>query len=138
MARRTIFFSVPGKAQSKQRPRVMKTGFTFTPKETVNAEAFIRALALEAMGGHPPMEGSVKLSIKIYRRIPKSFSKKKKAQAIGGVLLPVTNPDMSNQIKLIEDAMNGIAYGDDGQIVWLDARKFYAEVERTEVEVREI
>lgn len=90
----SIFITVPGKAQSKQRPRVMKTGFTFTPKETVNAEAFIRGLALQAMGGHRPMEGAVKLVVKIFRPIPKSFSKKKRSQAIGGVLLPITRPDL--------------------------------------------
>lgn len=136
---RTIFLTVPGKAQSKQRPRVMKTGITFTPKETVNAEAFIRGLALEAMGGHKPLEGGVELSIRIFRTIPKSFGKKKKAQAMAGLLFPTTRPDMTNQIKLIEDALNGIAYIDDAQVVFLEAKKFYTnEQERTEAEVREI
>lgn len=136
---RTIFLTVPGKAQSKQRPRVMKTGITFTPKETVNAEAFIRGLALEAMGGQKPLEGGVELSIRIFRTIPKSFGKKKKAQAMAGLLFPTTRPDMTNQIKLIEDALNGIAYIDDAQVVFLEAKKFYTnEQERTEAEVREI
>ena len=91
---RCIAFTVPGSAQPKQRPRVMKSGITFTPKETVHAEAFVRGLALEAMAGDAPLEGPVRLCVRIYRAIPKSFSKRKRDQAVGRIVLPTTRPDL--------------------------------------------
>ena len=134
---RSVSFIIPGKAQPKQRPRVMKYGVTFTPRETVNAEAFVRVLALEAMNEEEPMAGPVRLRVSIWRGIPKAFSKKRQSQARRGIILPTSRPDLDNCVKLM-DALSGICFKDDSQVVLLEARKLYGEVERTEVEVMEI
>ena len=42
--------------------------------------------------------------------------------------MPVSKPDLDNMVKAVGDAMNGIAYSDDSQIVSLKARKVYALV----------
>jgi len=41
---------IPGKPMGKQRPRVMRNGITYTPKETVNYETLIKQLF--AIGGY--------------------------------------------------------------------------------------
>lgn len=49
---------------------------------------------------------------------------------------PVVKPDVSKLIRAAEDAMTGIVYGDDAQIVSTAADKVYGLPERTEVHVR--
>jgi Holliday junction resolvase RusA-like endonuclease len=41
---------------------------------------------------------------------------------------PVTKPDVDNLAKSVLDAINGVAYKDDNQIVDLVARKVYADI----------
>ena len=45
----------------------------------------------------------------------------------GAALYPTIKPDISNVQKAIEDALNGLAYVDDKQIVWVEASKGYSE-----------
>lgn len=51
---------------------------------------------------------------------------------------PCTKPDLSNCVKLVEDALNGIAWGDDSQICSLRVYKRYTldEPPRAEVWIR--
>ena len=123
-------FKIIGKAQAKQRPRVLKTGITYTPKETVQAESFIKMLAKQAMTSKPSTE-PLQLCIQIKRRIPKSFSDKKRSSALTGEIKPTTRPDIDNQVKLIKDALNGVCWIDDSQVCKLSAEKVYAEDEET-------
>lgn len=44
-------------------------------------------------------------------------------------------PDIDNIAKVILDALNGIAYRDDTQVVSLSCQKQYAEEARVEVEI---
>lgn len=66
-----------------------------------------------------PMTGPLYLQVKAFLPIPKSFSKKKIAEAQGGVLLmPIKTPDLSNLIKHLEDCMTKIGFWeDDCQVV---------------------
>ena len=43
---------------------------------------------------------------------------------------PIVAPDLQHLVRAIEDAMSGILYDDDSQIVHLDARKEYVTVEQ--------
>lgn len=53
-----------------------------------------------------------------------------------GQIRPVTKPDADNYAKGPLDAMKGIIWKDDGQIVDLIARKFYSSKPRIEITVR--
>ena len=77
--------------------------------------------ARRAMNGRPPLIGYVTLTANFYRRKPKSFS----ARNWG---------DLDNLLKAILDAMNGICFIDDSQIVELHARKCFGDP-RIEVEM---
>ena len=110
----SIIFEVPGKVRGKQRPLVTKHG-TFTPKQTVNAEATIKLFARQA--GCEPNINPIALDVMALRQIPKSFSKSKRIDALAGRIFPLTPPDVDNTDKLVSDALNWNAYEDDRQIV---------------------
>lgn len=49
---------------------------------------------------------------------------------------PTGRPDLSNLIKLVEDALTGVAWVDDDQVVMLrNPRKFYAKTEATVIQL---
>jgi Holliday junction resolvase RusA-like endonuclease len=54
---------------------------------------------------------------------------------VGGRIRPTKRPDVSNVIKIIEDALNGLAYRDDSQIVRVVGEKYYSDSPRVEVEI---
>ncbi len=128
-----VEFVIPGEARGKQRPRATKKGRVYTPSETRNAEAFIKLLATHAMNGRAPFEGPVRLYVEIDVPVPKSFSKKKRDAALGYAITPTSKPDLDNVIKLQSDAMNGVVYQDDKQIIQIVAAKRYSEIAQTRV-----
>jgi Holliday junction resolvase RusA-like endonuclease len=73
--------------------------------------------------------------VDLYRSIPKSWPKKKQEQALMGIVKPTIKPDLSNYLKGIEDALNGIAYIDDSQIVLVYVTKQYATEPRAEIRI---
>lgn len=122
-----IRFFVPGKPQGKGRPRAVTRGKfvkMYTPEKTVNYESTVALAASQAMAGRPPIEGPVSVSMFIALPIPASWSKRKQAQALDGQLLPITKPDVDNVVKAVFDAINGVVWGDDTQVVdaWVTKR----------------
>lgn len=132
-----ISLTIPGKPFGKQRPRVLKNGITYTPKETVNYETLIKELYI-IQHFRKQLEGPVRMYIKAYFPIPKSVSKRKKEEMIAGKIRPVKKPDMDNIIKIIADALNGLAYRDDSQIVECTIEKYFSDEERVEIEIEEV
>ena len=63
--------------------------------------------------------------IEAYFSVPKSASKKKRAAMLTGDIRPTKKPDMDNILKTVADALNGIAYRDDSQIVRAIVDKYY-------------
>ena len=131
-----IEFFVPGEPVAKGRPRfARRTGHTYTPASTVMAENLVRVYAHEAMMGGTPMEGPVAVTIIAKLSIPKSWSNKRRAMASAGMLWPTKKPDVDNLSKTFTDAMNGIVYSDDKQIIGMRVVKMYDEKPGTSVEV---
>ena len=54
---------------------------------------------------------------------------------IDRLIRPTRKPDFDNIGKVICDALNGIAYRDDAQIVDALVRKFYSDTPRVIVEI---
>jgi Holliday junction resolvase RusA-like endonuclease len=131
-----ISFVISGEMRGKQRPRVTRRGHVYTPTETREAEAVIAKLAGEAMAGHAPFEGAVSLTIFVETEPPKSASKAARERMLSGNQRPTKKPDLDNIVKLISDAMNGVVYVDDKQVVGLSVWKGYAKVARTLVTVQ--
>lgn len=121
---------IPGEAVPQGRPRFNRyTGRAYDPEKSKQYKAKVQTEA-KKVAPVKPVECPVCLFIKIYRSIPKSFSKKKRQAIADGRLLPTTKPDVSNIVKGIEDALNGVWYADDSQIVSLYAIKHYSDEPR--------
>lgn len=134
----TRAFTVPGAPEGKARPRFRCVNGhvqTYTPKDTVRYEDRITLAYRLVYHGAEPFEGAVVLRIVAYYPIPKSWTKKRQALAAAGHLMPVVKPDMDNVMKAAMDALNGVAYKDDKQIVEAVMRKRYGEQPRLEVTV---
>lgn len=80
-------------------------------------------------------EGPVQLDLTFYMPIPKGTSKPKTTQMINGVIFPIKRPDLDNLSYLIVNAMKGIIYEDDSQIVDLNLHKRYGDAPKTVVKV---
>lgn len=75
----------------------------------------------------------IALTCKFYCPIPASFSKRKRERLRGQLCLK--KPDIDNYVKLVCDALNGIAWEDDNVIANMVAVKMYDEQPRTEVHI---
>ena len=116
----SITFELAGHPQGKGRARAYRRGNFighYTPEKTRSYEGMIRTAAMEAMGSHHPLDCPVQVTLCAFFDIPKSFSKKKRAAAITGEIKPAKKPDIDNIIKAWVDAMNGVVFKDDCQIV---------------------
>jgi Holliday junction resolvase RusA-like endonuclease len=127
---------IPGQPCAKQRPRVCKE-HTYTPAKTVNYETFVKELYV--IGNYAKqLEGALQMTVTACFSIPKSTSKKDAALMCAGRIRPTKKPDWDNIGKIISDALNGLAYHDDSQIVSATVEKWYSNNPRVEVEIQEI
>ena len=135
-----IHIVIPGPPVAKARARISYRSSLgkyvgVTPAKTREAEGEVGWLAREAMQGSEPMTGAVCVEMAIYYPIPKSWPKKRQEDARSKRLRPTVRPDIDNIAKLFKDAVNGILWKDDSQVVDLHVRKWYSDSPRTEVKV---
>lgn len=136
-----IKFVVYGEPVPKLRPRVVYRANIGRPiaisnPKTVSYEDAIRHAA--SLNRPPiPLTEMVILTISVFRSIPKSMPKKKRELAIREKLRPTSKPDLDNYVK-VKDALNGIIWRDDSQVVRIIADKYYSETPRIEFEVSTI
>jgi len=126
MEKRLVMTITP---KPKERPRAAIIGGharIFTPKTTEAYEKEIRAAWVRA-NGDKPEEGPLRARIYFGLPIPKSETKGNKLQMIQRKVFPTKKPDLDNLAKAVLDALNGVAYKDDCQIVTMLSRKNYAE-----------
>lgn len=115
-----VRITIPGKPVGKGRPR-FGNGFTYTPKKTVDYENLVQFAWMQT--GAEKLTGAITASIIAHFPIPKSTSKKKRAEIDGKSY--TGKPDCDNIAKIILDALNGIAFDDDSQVSFLHVRKLY-------------
>lgn len=126
-----VSLTVPGIPMSKQRPR-HGNGNTYTPRETVNYEAVIKWTYISECKNQM-LTGPLSLTLNAYFPIPKGTSNKKRQQMIDHKIGHTKKPDIDNVIKIVMDALNGVAYADDNQITSVIADKWYSEQPRLEI-----
>ena len=133
-------FVIEGKIKGKGRPRFSNYGKyvkAYTPADTASYENLIK-LQFRVSCGDWYSEQPLRMKIKAIHGIVKSASKKDKAKMLIGEIKPTKKPDADNIVKIICDALNGIAYKDDTQVVELEISKVYGEQEKVIVEITEI
>ena len=110
----------------------------YTPQKTANFENLVKLSYKQQCTEKPfDKEKQLKAVIIAYFSIPKATSKKKRALMLQGAVRPTKKPDLDNIAKACLDALNGIAYYDDSQIVELSICKEYSDEPRTELYLRE-
>ena len=131
----TMKVTIEGEPKGKGRPRFYN-GHAVTPQTTRDYEEEA-ALAYKAKV-KKTYHGAVGVRIRAYFKIPKGVSKAVRQMMEDGVRRPTKKPDIDNIDKIILDALNGIAFDDDKQVVEETLSKFYSVHPRVEVEVYEI
>lgn len=117
--------AVEMKPVPKGRPRHTRSGHTFTPARTREAEKVVSEAAIAAMNGAEPLAVPISLKVEFFFRQAKSNK----------TIFHTQVPDLDNLTKLVSDAMNGIVFKDDSQIVLLTAVKQWANIDMIKVEV---
>lgn len=135
-----IAFTVPGVPKGKGRPRFARSGnriITYTPPDTVAYENGVKAAALSAMRGKSPYDVPCEVRMMAVFPIPESWPEAKKREARLDRLWPTKKPDADNILKTVCDALNGIVWKDDAQVVQASVEKIYGTDPRVEVFVVE-
>jgi Holliday junction resolvase RusA-like endonuclease len=106
----------------------------FTPAKTRRYEDLIRLEAGRVMEGRDQLQGPLCVKIRAFMQTPQAIAKHKSKgpAAEMGDLRPLTKPDVDNFAKVI-DALNGIVWRDDSQVVELTVSKFYSSRPRLEL-----
>lgn len=102
---------------AKGRPRMTRSGHAYTPQKTRDAEARIKEMLEFSLNNMPPLEGP------LYVKIDCTFKKPKSNKTTHHI----QKPDAENISKLVNDAMNGLVYFDDSQIVHLEVTKKWGD-----------
>lgn len=134
---KVIIFTVVGKPRAKQRPRLTKSGHAYTPQETINYENWVKQCFLDQCEGQRMLEDELVAELVAIYPIPKSKSKRVKEEMEQDNIRPTSKPDLDNIAKSILDALNGIAYQDDSQIVKLSVEKKYGDEPMVKVKIYE-
>lgn len=114
-------FDVHGKVRGQGRPKVdYNRRRVYKARQDNEWERLIKEAYINGNGPH--FGGKpIAMYVTAYRELPASRPKRIRKEA------DVHKPDASNILKSVEDALNGIAYDDDRQVVSAHVRKMPRE-----------
>lgn len=127
--------------QQQERPRATGRGRfirVYDPPKTAKFKRELKQLAKSKMQGKNKFDSAISVTIRFFRKVQKSISKKEHARRTKGHVRPIVKPDLDNYIKSTLDALNGVIWTDDATIVELNTSKWYADDPRIEIEVKEL
>jgi Holliday junction resolvase RusA-like endonuclease len=145
-----LSFTVYGKAQpagSKRafvnkktgRAQVVDANAKSKPWKEQVAQAAGEAMIQQGVGGFP--EGPLSLHVIVYVQRPRGHYKVDGSLSAAGVrasYYPVTRPDLTKLLRGIEDALTGIVWKDDAQVVFQVASKRYGDAARAQITVERV
>jgi Holliday junction resolvase RusA-like endonuclease len=135
-----IRLTIPGEPVAQGRPRFSRRGkyvSTYDPPKSRGYKEYIKQIARQELHIEP-LTGSIRINVKVYRGIQKSGSKLTRRKKQDGIIRPTVKPDTDNYYKAVSDALTGILWEDDNQIVEIHVGKWYSDQPRVEIEVEEI
>ena len=142
-----IEFEIPGEPMAKARPRATVIGGharVYTPQKTANYEGKVALAFKTKYPDQEPFNGAVIVNVKCYFPYSKvdfwPINRKHHGELReeSKNKLHIKKPDCDNLAKSVLDGLNGIAFSDDSQIVYLTVAKFYSLRPRTEICVEEL
>lgn len=116
-------FTVKGQPKGKGRPRFTKNGHVYTPESTRIYEEEIKLRYKEKFKDEM-LDGNIAVEVFINKK-PASYLGIKKYNKLLGKYCNI-KPDTDDVVKAVLDALNGIAYADDKNVVELYAVKKYS------------
>lgn len=140
-----ILLTIPGAPTAKGRPRFSRrSGRAYTPAKTAQAESTFASRAAAALltatewASDWPTATAARVDLVFVLPIPASWPAWKREAALAGDVRPVSKPDIDNLAKLAKDALNGVLWVDDSQVVELRAHKVYGAEPKTCIYVAEL
>ena len=114
-----LFYKMSAVAKGRPRFRIPKGRnypLVYTDSKTAAYEIAVKMITRTQLPrGFKPLDGAIKVSIKIEIARPKSVTRE----------YPTVKPDLDNYAKALLDALNGLVWIDDAQICALEITKSY-------------
>ena len=127
MGKPDFMLSIPKDPEVKRRARwSKKTGRFYKPGGDHQYALDVAHYWREKYGKIAPIRGPVALSITFVIKRPKRLMRRKDPP---GRIMCAKRPDLTNLVQAIEDALNNIAWVDDGQIWSKSEQKVYASMD---------
>lgn len=124
---------------TKERPRTsFYTRSIYTPTSTKKREKIIAQEFIAQNRGWVCDKSPIKILLEIELKIPESATKTKKQKMLNDEIKATVKPDIDNVQKLVQDALNGVAYIDDKQIINLNVNKKYGEKNKLKIFVGKV
>ena len=95
--------------------------------EQRNWQRMVIECAVEAWGKRPVILGPVHLKARFYFPRPKSHYRKNGELRPNAIHYCPTKPDLDKLLRAVGDALSGIVWRDDSQVVSVSASKLYTE-----------
>lgn len=129
----TIEIYIPGNPVPQGRPKFARRGqhvTTYDPDKSRDWKNYVRLCAAEDV--KEPFGKGVPLTISAQFHMvrPASISEKRRP-------FPTVKPDVDNLIKGVKDALTGICWIDDAQVVAVHASKHYSDKPGTYIRITE-
>lgn len=90
--------------QQQERPRATGRGKfirMYDPPKTAKFKRELKQLAMLEMRGRTKYEKAISVTIRFYRKVQKSISKKEHARRTEGYVRPIVKPDLDNFISKV-------------------------------------
>lgn len=132
-----IELTIPFLPRAAQRARSSgRGGRHYDPEQSARAKANIAAFLLDKKPARP-LGGPVSLAVEFFLPRPAKPSKTHRVDWKGR---PCKKPDLSNLLKLLEDAINDVGgiWADDAYICAVTMRKSWGDPARTVLKIAEM
>lgn len=148
-----LAFNVPGRPVPQGSVRafarggkamVVQGGSKESRERLATWRSDVRAVAQEAMKNSPPFRGAISMQVVFsFRRPNAHYGTGRNAERIkdSAPIDHLRQPDLDKLNRALLDALTGIVYVDDSQVITLDSRKRWitlADSEGTIVSLREV
>ncbi|MBQ8809485.1 MAG: RusA family crossover junction endodeoxyribonuclease [Bacteroidales bacterium] len=135
-------FIIPGEPHGQSRPRFTQVNghvHTYDAEESRNYKAYVKMIAQteakEQGWKIADNDEGIGVNVYAYMGIPQSKGRKFRTGVHKGIVRPTKKPDVDNIFKAVTDALNGLLFKDDKQIIHARVEKWYDDEPRVEVEV---
>lgn len=139
-----LSFTVPGKPMGQPRARVTTASGHVRHYDPWQSRQYKERIAVAcrrgmrscgAVPGKVSAPDGFRVLVKACFSRPTSWPKRKVEASEEGLVPHVVRPDADNVAKIVLDALNGIVWKDDSEVVWLMVCKSYAREDCLSVSV---